>query len=201
MSSFLLFLVLLLVAAVGGVEVPVPYSVCSVASAHIKINSANSDVWPPVKGDLLNISLIAVVDETVTAGEYSVGSKIDGFPVPGTSNASISELHPLPWTKGSLELILHTEIPSKAPSGSYSMSLVAVDQNKEQLFCIAFAFRLMDVVVGEGTRAEGPHGGHLQSRPDSVGPNSSDPSRSNSTHPSGHSFGKKPKLEKRTSRN
>jgi len=137
--SLLLLVVLVLFVVVE--SIPVPFTSCSSSSAHLQITSVNSDAWPPSKGDNLNISFVGNVDESVTAGEYTVKISWNGFPLPADTG-DINDVHPLPWNKGPLAFSFIQEIPSESPSGSYTCQLSAVDQSKAELFCVHLSFKL-----------------------------------------------------------
>jgi len=162
--------VLLLVGCVGCLGVPVPYALCSIPSAHLKISSVSSNEWPPKKGDTLNITVTGVVDETVTSGQYSINIKIDGFPLPAITG-DISTFHPLPWAKGPLQFSFLEDIPGDAPSGSYALQISAVDQSNQQLFCVDLAFKLIEAVEEAPitpTTGITRHGVRHQPKPDTL---------------------------------
>jgi len=122
-------------------DVPVAYTLCSTSGAHLKIGTVESSEWPPKKGDNLNISFTGVLDETVTAGTYTSRITWNGFPAPPESG-DINDIYPIPWVKGDLAFSFVSEIPSTSPSGSYTVQLTAVDERKEQLFCVHLSFKL-----------------------------------------------------------
>jgi len=132
---------LLLLGLVAVVGVAVPYSLCSSAGAHLKIVNVTSTEWPPKKGDTMTVTFDGIIDETVTAGTWAASGKWDGFPLP-SSNGNIDTFYPLPWPKGPLTFSFPEPIPSESPSGSYTIKLSAVDQDKQQLFCVDLAFKL-----------------------------------------------------------
>jgi len=202
LSSLLLLSLLLLVGIVGVVSVPVPYALCSAASAHVKIDSLSANEWGPVKGDTLNVTAVGVVDETVLSGEYTINIKIDGFPLPSI-NGDIAEFNPLPWPKGPLQFSILEDIPSDAPSGSYTLQVSAVDQNNDQLFCVDLAFKL--AVVGEEgtvpTTSATRHGAHHESQPDSIQPISPHHTRPRVAEPPSQIFARRPKLARSSSEN
>jgi hypothetical protein len=100
-----------------------------------------SNLWPPAKGQPINVTVNGSLDEQITAGQYSASAKYEGFPLPGESG-SLSDLAPLPWAQGVFGFVYSFPIPSSAPSGKYTAQLSAVDQNKSTLFCINLAFSL-----------------------------------------------------------
>lgn len=140
-----LFLLSLLISAYLLVSVSstvVPYALCSVKGAHVQIFNVDSDNWPPKAGETLNISVNAtVLDETVTSGVYTIDILLDGFPLPPITG-DISTFHVLPWNKGPLIFNFEQDVPSGAPPGIYKIQISAVDQNNQQLFCLAIQFTI-----------------------------------------------------------
>lgn len=135
----LLVLALLLALAATALSVDVPYKSCG--SGHLTIDTVQADVWPPVKGQDLLLNVTGSLDEDITSGKYSIAIKVDGFPLP-VITGSISDFKPLPWTKGPFNFTYGPNIPSAAPSGSYTLQLTAVDQSSSSILCIDMSFKL-----------------------------------------------------------
>jgi len=120
----------------------VPFASCSQKGAHVQVFNVNSDNWPPSAGENLNISVNAtVLDETVTSGIYTIAITLDGFPLPDITG-DIDTFHPLPWNKGPLIFNFEQDVPGSAPPGVYKITISAVDQNNQQLFCLAIQFTI-----------------------------------------------------------
>jgi len=143
-SSSLYFLVLVVVClfslSVASVGVVPPYRTCSSATAHLKIDTVEVNEWPPVSGDTLEVNMIGSVDETVTAGTYAIDVTLDGIAIPPITG-NIDTFKPLPWDQGAITMSFPQDIPGGILSGTTcKLQISAVDQQKEQLFCITMSF-------------------------------------------------------------
>jgi len=122
------------------VEVKPPYKVCSTAVAHLKIFDVETNVWPPVSGQTLEVNMTGSVDETVTSGIYEIDVALDGISIPPI-NGDISAFKPVPWDQGNITMSFPQDIPGGILSGTTcSLKISAVDQNKQQLFCVEMSF-------------------------------------------------------------
>jgi len=128
--------------------VPVKYGLCNTNPSHLTILTVESDEWPPKKGEDLSVTFNGTMDETVTSGEYTVGIKFDGFPLP-SSSGDINDVHPLPWNKGPIAFTFPVDFPASAPSGSYSVTVSAKEQTNTQLFCVELNFNLLEELGNE----------------------------------------------------
>jgi len=123
------------------VDVAVPYKWCGKAGDDATITSITSNEFPPVKGDVLSLNVTGNLSKEVTDGKYTIAASVGGFPLPDI-DGPISLFRSLPWSTGELNFTYSQLIPAAAPSGSYSVKISAVDQNKTQIFCISIAFQL-----------------------------------------------------------
>ena len=144
----LAMLVLLSLTPVA-LSVDVPYTLCSTKATHFNISSIRASAWPPAKGSADNVTVNGTLDEQVTGGTYSATAKWEGFPLP-SSDGPVSEFKPVPWAKGTMQFDYAFPVPGTAPSGKYTATLSAVDQQKETLFCINLAFSLKAAEHGVG---------------------------------------------------
>lgn len=138
----LLFLALVLAISPPTLAVDVPYKTCG--NGHLTPSTVESNVWPPVKGQDLVLNATGTLDEDVTDGKYTINVKVDGFPLPAITG-SISQFKPLPWQKGPFNFTYTQSVPSEAPSGSYSLQLVAKDQLSSSITCVALSFTLSNM--------------------------------------------------------
>jgi len=148
----LLFLVLSSLLFASTVQCDsVPYTLCSSTDKyHYTISSLTAVSWPPVAGKSVNVTANGTLDETVTGGTYAAKATYEGFPL-GSESGEISSMKPVPWAAGVFSFDYVFPIPSAAPSGKYTATLSAVDQNKSTLFCINLAFS----IKGEEEKVEG----------------------------------------------
>lgn len=121
--------------------VAVPYKWCGSSSDDATIDSIVSNEFPPVKGDTLVLNVTGNLTKVVTAGTYKISITVSGIPLPDITG-DISDFRALPWQLGELNFTYSQEIPSEAPSGSYTVKISAEDQDKKQIFCISIAFSL-----------------------------------------------------------
>jgi len=140
MNLALLCLVFLMVNANRVASVDVSYKLCG-SKNHMNISSIESNAWPPIKGQNLNLNVTGSLDEDVSDGKYTISIKIDGFPIPALKG-DISDFKALPWDQGAFDFTYTQEIPSSAPSGSYSLTIQANDQNDSSILCVDLAFTL-----------------------------------------------------------
>jgi len=137
--SFVLVLALLVVCASA---VSVPYKWCGSSSDDATIQSITSNEFPPKAGDTLTLNVTGNLSKEVTDGTYLIKIVIDGIiPLP-SENGSISVFRPLPWPEGALNFSYSRPIPAAAPTGSYVVTISAIDQDYVQIFCISVAFKL-----------------------------------------------------------
>jgi len=142
MFRVLLLLLVLFISIIGCLsQTPVKYTLCSVKGALLELDNVTSSEWPPSKGADLKVNFTGVALETITAGEWTVKIKWEGFPLPA-STGDIGDFYPLPWEQGPLAFGLVSDIPDTSPSGSYTVEISAVEQSKKQLFCVNLAFSL-----------------------------------------------------------
>jgi len=131
------------------VAVVPPYKVCSTAKAHLKIYTVETNVWPPVSGETLLVNMTGEIDETVTAGTYTIDVTLDGIPLPSIGG-DIDQFKPLPLPDGNLSMSFSQDIPSGILQGTTcSLQISAVDQNNDQLFCITMSFTFGEMMENE----------------------------------------------------
>lgn len=146
MTRFLVAAFVALAALIAPITaIPVPYKSCG--NGHYSISSVETDSWPPVIGQVFNLNVSGILDEDVTNGSYKVSVKIDGFPLPIPIGGSLDSVHPVPWKAGDFNFTFSQTIPSEAPSGSYDVTVQAVDQTNSMLFCVAMAFKESSVAA------------------------------------------------------
>jgi len=139
----LLLLCLLLTLISYCVAVPVIYTLCS-KNPDINITSVDANEWPPKKGTSLETTITGINSKDITAGTYTESIKVAGFPLPPTKG-DISEVKPLPWPKGDIDFVTSTDIPASSPSAKYEVTLSAVDQDKDEIFCVVMTFSLSEM--------------------------------------------------------
>jgi len=134
----------------------VPFKSCASASADANISSITADVWPPQKGADLDLNVTGTNSKNITSGTYTIEIKVSGIPLPPITG-SIADFRPLPWPIGHLAFGFSENIPGAAPSGSYTLKISAVDQDKDEIFCINLAFTLsaeQDKLIGAGLKTK-----------------------------------------------
>ena len=141
MRAFTLVLLLALFAYASAV--PIPFTSCGSSSDDGTISSIVGNEFPPVKGDTLQLNVTGNLTKEVTSGTYTIKITVDGFPLTGPTG-SVSDFRPLPWPVGDLNFTYSESIPSVAPSGSYVISISAVDQDSDEIFCISLSFDLSE---------------------------------------------------------
>jgi len=140
---FFLLLALLLALVSVCVAVPVKYTLCG-SKPLITITSVDSNEWPPKKGTDMNVTVTGSLSKEITKGTYTINVKISGFPLP-PSSGDVGAIKPLPWTEGEIDFDLVTPIPAESPSGSYNVKITAIDQDKEEIFCVDMTFSLLEM--------------------------------------------------------
>jgi len=138
------------VLSASALDVKPPYKVCSTAIAHLKIFDVETNVWPPVSGQTLEVNMTGSVDENVSSGTYEIDVSLDGISVPPITG-DISAFKPVPWDQGNISMSFPQDIPGGIlPGTTCSLKISAVDQNKDQLFCVSMSF-----TFGSRTDADG----------------------------------------------
>jgi len=138
------FLVLCLVGCVFSQNVV--WKSCNKPGDHVVIKSLKFQPDPPFAGLNETISGVATVDETVSAG--SVWVQLNYGPVLLVNNTYnlcqllVSIGKSCPMKRGIINFSVTEGIPAAAPEGSYSGTIIATDQNGNELFCLSLSFTM-----------------------------------------------------------
>merc|ERR1711976_253875 len=129
------------------------WSNCGSGSDHIKIDKVVIKPDPPVRGKNFTITASGVLDEKVTGG--SVTADINYGVVPVLKKTEdlcdvLKKAHQLDPSVQECPVPSQTQtlasppilIPSDAPAGHYHGKVSAVDQNKQEIICIALDLQL-----------------------------------------------------------
>jgi hypothetical protein len=154
--------ILLLCAAVlssSAKQVEFTWTDCGSPTCHTVVNSVDVVPNPPVLGIPCNVTGHALVDEPVTDGQITVAAKFSGLPVPVSPsqfsvcgvtvvklplNLGTITVHGLdcPTKAGNISLSEIINIPTIAPLGTYDAKVSAIDQNGEELLCLAAVIKI-----------------------------------------------------------
>jgi len=151
LSVALIVIALCLSSVVSAVTVP--YKSCAGAHDDANLTSIETTRWPPVKGAELALNITGNNSKIITSGTYTINIRVNGIPLPDI-DGNIADFKPLPWPEGELNFTYTQEIPSIAPSGQYAIKISAVDQDKDEIFCITLSFTIS---MSEAEEAEQRH--------------------------------------------
>ena len=133
--------------------VTVPYKWCGSSNDSGSVSSLASNEYPPMAGDPFVLNITGSLSQNVTSGGYAVGVTINGEPG-GSLAGDLSDLAPLPWLAGGMNLTYSADVPADAPSGTYVVQLKANDQDSNEIFCFSMSFDMVgNDVVANGDRA------------------------------------------------
>eukprot|EP00753_Platysulcus_tardus_P006513 PLAT14268.1.p2 GENE.PLAT14268.1~~PLAT14268.1.p2 ORF type:complete len:139 (-),score=46.05 PLAT14268.1:394-810(-) len=113
---------------------------CAKSTPHCPVSKVTMSPEPATKGQNVTFSVTCDSDETITGGTITstvtyMGIQVKKF----TSNVCNGQCPVAPGT--------HTTgsgapIPTSAPSGTYGLNIVAVDQNNAPLECLDITFKV-----------------------------------------------------------
>jgi hypothetical protein len=122
------------------------WSNCGSPSDPLKIVKVVITPDPPHKGQSLNVVASVIFGEQVTGGNVQVTAKYGIIPILDKTYDLCALLPDIqqkcPVTPGTHNATVTETIPGAAPSGHYTGSAVATDQNGKQLACIDFDIHL-----------------------------------------------------------
>jgi len=117
------------------------WSDCSSPNAHFKIQTVSIVPDPPKIGKNVTVSVSGILDETVTAGhvnftvQYKKGSTWLNLP---TFNFDLCSVEKCPIPQGQTTISGEINVPSITPGGEYRGKMFAIDQNHQELGCVAY---------------------------------------------------------------
>eukprot|EP01119_Soliformovum_irregulare_P021121 TRINITY_DN697_c0_g1_i1.p1 TRINITY_DN697_c0_g1~~TRINITY_DN697_c0_g1_i1.p1 ORF type:complete len:139 (-),score=24.86 TRINITY_DN697_c0_g1_i1:50-466(-) len=116
----------------------------SCGTGHFKADSVVMAPYPAVRGQNVTTHAHGVQDETVTGGTWSTTVYKYGVPLQTDSGKSCDLIPncPCPCPAGTYTSSQTLTVPSFAPSGDYTGTFKAVDQNGNLLTCINYAFAI-----------------------------------------------------------
>lgn len=128
---------------------------CGSPGSHGKISKIDIVPSTPVKGSTFSINGEGTIDEAVPSGKYSLSIHLNGIPVfSHTGDGCSPEVVKLPLGMGEIDygglkcpagpgtvdLGLKVTVGKSAPSGKYSATTTAVDNNGAQILCAEVDF-------------------------------------------------------------
>ena len=122
------------------------WSNCGTSADGGTINNVTISPNPPAKGQNLTVTASFTLKHQVTAGNVAIVIKYSFITVLN-KNEPVCDLakdagHPCPIAASTITVTQSAEIPSAAPGGHYTGSIIATDQNGDRLFCIDLDFHL-----------------------------------------------------------
>jgi len=146
---FLLFALVVLLSLSSVWCVSPEWKSCATPTYDVTITNITANEWPPAKGSDLVLNITGTNTKNITSGDYIIQLKVDGIPLPNI-DGDIDTFKPLPWPVGNLSFTYSQEIPESAPSGTYTIHISAVDQDKKGIFCITLEVKITGKAEGEG---------------------------------------------------
>eukprot|EP00761_Pharyngomonas_kirbyi_P007561 gb/GECH01007571.1/.p1 GENE.gb/GECH01007571.1/~~gb/GECH01007571.1/.p1 ORF type:complete len:144 (+),score=27.43 gb/GECH01007571.1/:1-432(+) len=118
---------------------------CGKSSDDFQVSSIDFSPNPPVSGKPLDISVSGNLKKTVTSGQAKLSVDYEGIPIIDGQKFNICKLskkYPCPLKEGDITLGGTVDIPRYSPSGKYKGKVTAVDQDKQEILCFNFHFKL-----------------------------------------------------------
>lgn len=119
---------------------------CAAKDDPFKIKKIVVKPYPPVKGQKVSIFAEGDSQETITKGNLKYVAALDGIPLIHKTDSLCHVLKEVnitcPVKAGPLSVGVSFNIPSWAPSGNYSATAHAYDQNNKELTCLQGYFVL-----------------------------------------------------------
>ena len=161
MKSLLVICTLLFVSGtLATTKVSDIWSNCGKQGDHVTIKTIKIVPDPPQIGQNVTVFGSGLLDETVTDGQVFVSLYFG--PILLVNNTYdlcklIAQYRHCPLSKGPITFGVSQPIPSEAPSGAYTGNIVAVDQNGQEMFCIALSFTLGGSTKPQTHYVKSPH--------------------------------------------
>ncbi|EGG14065.1 hypothetical protein DFA_11828 [Cavenderia fasciculata] len=145
MYKSIIFFALLLVAAIASADtdnlVGGIWKNCGQSNDIFQLGYVDISPSTPVKGKPLTVSIGGNLTQTITEGSMKLLVKYSFITLINKTD-DLCKTSPCPIEAGSWNKTVTATIPSSVPSGKYTATVSAVDQNSSEVFCLSVAFGL-----------------------------------------------------------
>jgi len=122
------------------------WSNCGKASDHLKIGKVTITPDPPQIGVNITVDASGTLDETITSGTLYIELEWSGIVLLNNTYDLCSQLVQVglkcPLDSGATQIRVSELIPSNAPPGDYTATVIIGDQKNQEVTCIALNFSL-----------------------------------------------------------